>query len=165
IESLDVFASGNEVQLVYVLPGEGGDPEEHHHPGQLFHTRSSDGGETWSPPVRVDAGLAPPHAASYTNAPQIAAQGELLVAIWSSKGSGFMGRGPLVVALSSDAGRTWRAGAAPVPVTAQGPQAFIDVAVDAQGEFHTVWLAETGVPQVKGLFHSRSSDAGATWSA
>ena len=80
--SLDVFAAGEVVHVLCATAEDEGTPSE------LLHVRSSDGGRSWSTPVRVDQGAPPAHRPNATNAPQVAARGDELLAVWSTKGKG-----------------------------------------------------------------------------
>ena len=55
-------------------------------------------------------------------------------------GTGFMGRGPLSSAFSSDGGKTWRNVGNPADDGSDGDHAFIDLTADDRGNFHAVWL-------------------------
>ena len=132
----------------------------------LRYQRSTDGGASWSQPVLLGREQPPPETAQRGADVQVAAAaGVHLIAVWTAKATtDRYGRGPLVTAISSDGGRTWRAG--PDPADDGDPdrgRAFIDVAADHDGAFHLVWLdGRTG--EGKSLVYARSTDGGATWS-
>lgn len=152
---LDVFAQGAVLDLLTaVREGEA---------TGLRHQRSRDGGRTWSAAVAVPlgaGGLFPPHRGAD---PQVAARGERVVALWTRPGSSRFGSGPLATAVSDDGGRTWREGPNPADDGSQDGHGYADLAVDAAGRFHAVWLDSRDGGQ--GLRAARSADGGATWSA
>jgi hypothetical protein len=171
ISSLDVYAEGNRVALLLVERRAG-------FPPQLQFLGSSDGGRCWGAPVVVGAGQPAPEPAHRGMDAQIAVAGDRLVAIWTSEGKeDRFGRGPMVSAYSSDGGRTWSAGRNPADDRQASGHAFIDIAADQGGTFHTVWLDGRADPQAshgsaaskpsagKGLRYARSTDGGASWSA
>lgn len=72
------------------------------------------------------------------------------------------GSGPLATALSTDGGKTWRAGGNPAGDGSTAGQAFVEVMAD-RGSFHIVWLDSRAKNQ--GLRYARSTDGGKTWTA
>jgi Neuraminidase (sialidase) len=130
----------------------------------LQHLRSTDGGATWSKPVRVDAGTTAPHIPHRGMDAQIAASGAKLVAIWNTPGTGFMGRGPMATAISTDGGATWEPGPNPADDDSSGDHSFVDCAADTAGAFHLVWLDARGTNKSKGLRYASSKDGGQSWS-
>ncbi len=132
----------------------------------LWHATSVDDGASWSEPSSVALGDTPPHHAKPGKGPQIAAAGDRLVAIWTTKGSGFMGRGPLAAATSADGGRTWQARPCPAPLDDASGQAFVDLVTDANGRIHAVWLDKRSIADGarKALQHAWTDDGGETWS-
>ena len=156
IECVDFWVTGAEIDLLFATA-----PTDA--PKEVYHTRSKDGGATWSESVRVDKGQEAVTSTHMWIGPQIAANGDQLVAVWTVAGTGFMGRGPLVSMFSGDGGATWTAGPAPAPQPERGGQAFPDLAVDADGSFHLVWLGKLGGSKDKSLLFSSSHDAGASW--
>lgn len=156
-KSLDVFAEGDAVDVLVAVEDEAG--------LKLLHTHSTDGGATWRAATRVDAAGPTPHRPSFHSAPQIARVGEQLVAVWTTGGTGFMGRGPMASARSRDGGATWRSGPAPAAKPERGGQGFIDLASGPEGDLHLVWLGKR--PDTignKGIYYARSGDHGASWS-
>jgi hypothetical protein len=155
VASLDVCVDGATMHLLLamVTPGL---------PARVEHRRSQDGGATWSTPVVVDVG-APPHAPARHNDVQIAARAEQVLAAWSTSGSGFMGSGPLVTAISHDGGRTWSRGANPADDGSGKGHSFVDLAADGTGKLHAVWL--DGRSGKQGLITSSSEDQGRSWRA
>lgn len=156
IESVDVVVDGGSVHLLL------GDYHAETKLPALQHLRSTDGGATWSKPVRVDAGATAPHIPHRGMDAQLAASGAKLVAIWNTPGTGFNGRGPMATALSSDGGASWQPGPNPADDASQGDHSFVDCAADASGTFHLVWLDSRGPG--KGLRYANSKDGGKSWS-
>ncbi|MFA6547269.1 MAG: sialidase family protein [Limisphaerales bacterium] len=156
VESLDVAVDGNTVHLLL------GDYLAETKLPALQHLRSTDGGATWSQPVRVDVGATAPHIPHRGMDAQLAAIGPKLVAIWNTPGTGFMGRGPMATAISTDGGATWQPGPNPADDASSGDHSFVDCAADASGTFHLVWLDSRGPG--KGLRYANSRDGGRTWS-
>jgi predicted neuraminidase len=67
----------------------------------------------------------------------------------------------MATAISEDGGKTWRAGGNPADDNSTAGHGFIDIAADAKGNFHLVWLDSRSGKQ--GLRYARSTDAGKTW--
>ncbi len=101
----------------------------------------------------------PRHARFGAGDARVAASGATVLVVWSAKGAGPMGTGGLVVAKSTDAGRTWAAASSP---SADGDfgRRFPALAA-AGGVFTAAWLDRKSNAKV---LASRSSDGGATWS-
>ena len=148
--SADVWVDGSVVHLLTADRAAAGAPPE------LHYQRSSDGGATWSAPVRLGEGQ-PATIAHRGMDAQIAASGEKLVAVWPTAGNDKMGRGPMATAISGDGGKTWRAGPNPADDGTLGGHSFIDVAADDRGTFHLVWL-DSREGASKGLRYARSND-------
>ncbi|NLT71998.1 MAG: exo-alpha-sialidase [Verrucomicrobiaceae bacterium] len=153
--AIDVFADGSRMHLLVAetTSDEG---------ARLFHRTSVDGGVTWSESRRVDAAMPPPFSPHRGFDPQIAAAGDLLVAAWTTAGTDRWGSGPIATARSEDGGVTWRQGPNPADDGLTTGHGFLDLAVDAEGAFHLVWLDSRDGRQ--GLRHAKSSDGGASWS-
>ena len=158
VKSLDVYVEGSTLHILFADQ----DPETK--TSLLRYQGSNDGAQSWSTPIRVDVGGAAPYARGRGTDFQIAAAGNNLVAVWMTKGSGFMGRGPLVTAFSDDGGQSWKPGTNPADDGTDGDHSFIDVTADPEGNFHVVWLDKRN-GQNKGLFSSTSMDGGKTWSS
>lgn len=156
VESLDIAVDGSTVHLLV------GDYAPNSKSPALLHLRSADAGVTWSAPIRVDAGAAVPHQPHRGQDAQLAVSGLKLVAVWTTAGTGFNGRGPLATALSADGGATWQPGPNPADDASTGDHSFVDCAADAAGTFHLVWLDSRGPS--KGLRYANSKDGGKTWS-
>ena len=126
----------------------------------LLHRASRDGGRTWSRAVRVNGEGGAAHDVVRGNEPQIAAFGKRIVVVWTAKGTGYGGSGPLVTAVSHDDGATWREGANPADDASTAGHAYSDV-IAGPGGFDLVWL--DGRDGAQGLRHARSVD-GMRWS-
>ena len=156
VQSLDVFADSGRIHM---LTGE--QPAGSSKPVLLYKS-SVDGGRTWGPSVRVDQGLPPAHSLRRGMDAQIAASGENVVAAWTTAGTDAWGSGPIAVVVSSDGGKTWKAGANPADDGSTTGHGFMDIAADGAGAFHITWLDSRDGKQ--GLRYARSSDGGKTWS-
>jgi hypothetical protein len=157
VVSLDLSVDGNRVHRLIATRATS-------QPVVLRYDRSDDGGETFSA-AAVLGTHQPPTIAHRGMDAQIAAAGEQIVAAWPTAGTDKMGRGPIATAISSDGGRTWRAGPNPSDDGLTIGHSFIDLAADAAGAFHLVWLdSREGAGAGKGLRYSRSIDGGLTWS-
>lgn len=162
LKSLDVFVEGARVHALFAVPaGENAGGEGI----RIHHLRSEDGGETWWGGTRVDRPGQVVHRPGYTSSPQIAAVGDRLLAVWTTEGDGFMGRGSILACASEDGGASWRAVSGPPAVAPRGAQAFLDLVTDARGHFHVVWLERrVEGAERKGLFEATSPDGGLSWS-
>jgi hypothetical protein len=141
----DVYADG---ATLHRLEGRG---------GAILHRRSGDGGRTWSAPARVDAGR--PKAYHLTAGDmRVAAAGDLLLAVWSADGEGPHGSGPLVMARSEDAGKTWKPAASPAGKGKAGRR-FPALAA-AGGRFVAAWIDRSSNAK---LLASTSEDGGRSW--
>ena len=155
VYSVDAYREGD---VIHLLTGEYRHEEK---TAGLWYRRTTDGGKTWSTPVRVDHGQSPPYNPARGADAQLAAAGQQLVAVWSTGGTGWGGTGPLVTAISTDAGKTWRPGRSPADDNGTGSHGYADLIADSRG-FHMVWLDDRGKAQ--GLYYAHSSDGGRTWS-
>jgi hypothetical protein len=152
---LDVYAQGATLDLL-VADSSGG-------AYTLQHRRSRDGGLNWSEPVSVPLGGGGIHSPHRGADPQIAAQGDRVIVLWTRPGTSKFGSGPLASALSADGGRTWRAGGNPADDASTDGHGYADLVADAAGRFHAVWLDSRDGGQ--GLRSARSADGGETWAA
>jgi BNR repeat-like domain len=155
VASLDVCVDGVTTHLLLAVVASGKPP-------RVEHRSSPDGGATWTAPVIIEVG-APPHSPARHNDLQIAARAEQVLATWSTSGSGFMGSGPLVTAISHDGGRSWSRGANPADDGSDKGHSFVDVTADGTGKLHAVWL--DGRSGKQGLITSSSEDQGRSWRA
>ena len=161
VASLDVYATGDTV--LHLLIARRPAPAV---PATLEYLRSTDAGQTWSTPTPVVTNQ-PPSPIHRGQDAQIAAAGNNLIAAWTTAGTeDRFGRGPIATAISHDAGRTWQPGPNPADDGQSTGHAFLDLAADASGTFHLVWLdGRDPKSPGKGLRYARSTDAGQTWSS
>ena len=156
VESLDIYADSAALHLLLAsYPAT-------NQPPVLLHQRSTDGGVTWSAPARVDAGATTPKSPHRGMDAQLAASGSKLIALWGTAGTGLFGSGPIATALSTDGGATWKPGPNPADDGLTTGHGFVDIAADAAGTFHLVWLDSRDGKQ--GLRYANSKDGGQTWS-
>ncbi len=154
VRSLDVYVDGSTIDLL--LAG----PIGKHM--AVRYLESSDGGKHWSRPVSVPTDNEPPGSIHRGNDAQIAASGKHLVAVWPTVGGKLDWIGPMASAISSDGGKTWHSGPDPAGNGYKKGQAFIDIAADAAGGFHVVWI--DGSTGRQGLRAAGSRDGGKHWS-
>lgn len=104
------------------------------------HSQSEDGGDSWSDPVTLDTDQPAPSRVHRSNDLRIAAHGDRLLVVWQTRGDGFADSGPMVMAESADAGRSWTA--ARPAATEEDSQAhgFFGLHADADGTWHLAWL-------------------------
>ena len=156
ISGFDIYRDGNVLHLITADFGDGRAPRA------LLYRRSTDDGRTWTVPVRVNGDGAPVYDLVRGNDPQIAAHGSTVVAVWTVKGSGFGGSGPLLSAVSKDNGRTWQPAGNPADDGSNAGHAFIEILGGANG-FDLVWL--DGRDGSQGLRHARLGLDASKWSA
>ena len=125
-----------------------------------YFTRSTDGGRSWQPNVRVHAGESCPCCRTAV-AP---GRGDTVYAAWRTVAPGQVRE--VVVARSADGGKSWDA---PVRTQRDGwvidgcPHAGPSLAVDAAGRVHAAWWS--GREGAAGVFYARSDDGGRTFGA
>lgn len=129
----------------------------------IRYSYSTDGGSTWAPAVRVDAGAPPPDGLHLGNDVQLAVSAKRRVAVWPTAGTGYMGSGPLATAISTDGGAHWRPGPNPADDGSTDGHGFAGMVADAKGRIHIVWLDNRSGHQA--LYHTVSVDGGAHWRA
>lgn len=124
----------------------------------LYYRRSDDGGQSWTKPVRVDGGR-PAYRFGAGDA-RLAIDGRNYYAIWTRPGKGPYGSGPLAVAMSNDAGRTWVPRSSPYGSdSGAGGRRFPALAA-FRGRLYAIWLDRFSNSKVR---VSVSSDEGETW--
>lgn len=149
----DVAADGN---ILHLLVGTGKKGTANI---ALWYRQSSDGGASWSTPVRVNQDGDRLSAHHPGENPQIVATGKRVLAVWSEPRVGG-GRGALVrTQLSEDGGATWKAGGIPFNVVG-GSQILMELAA-RDGKMHMVWLDSRDGKQA--LRYASSADGGASW--
>ena len=140
------------------MPGMSGDMGGMHAASASWITRSTDGGKTWSPRVRVDMGEACPCCRTGLATSKDGA----LYMSWRHVFPGSVR--DIVVARSNDHGQTW---SEPVRVHADDwkfdacPHAGPAIATDANGTLHVTWW--TGKEGSAGVFYAQSTDGGKTF--
>ena len=156
---LDVYAarSGDVVDTLLAIQPKGTPPP----PVELRHTRSRDGGATWSAPAPILPGVAKVFSPRRGAEPQIAASGDRLVAIWTEPGTSPWGSGSLASAVSTDGGKSWKKGPNPADDGTTKEHGFVDVAAFGPDSFLAVWL--DGRDGGQGLRSAASKDGGASW--
>ncbi|TVP54280.1 MAG: exo-alpha-sialidase [Halomonadaceae bacterium] len=147
---------GERLHLVWVeKPPEGA--------SKAWHRMRDETGEHWSEPVPIITGQAAPDRARRDNDLQLVITEGVLVVAWQSRGDGFMGAGPMVMARSQDQGKSWQ----PATPAASQEQAqahgFFDLSLDPAGQLHMAWLDNRTGQQ--GLHHAISGDQGNSWSS
>jgi hypothetical protein len=180
VVACDVAESGGSIHL---LLGKASDADDTGF--TLTYTRSDDGGASWRRPTPVPTDHATPARMHRGDDPQIAANGLHVMALWTARGDGPYGSGPLATALSDDGGRTWRAGPAPSarplpadatpqkahsaasastrkPREATGPGYRFPAAAAGPGAFHVVWIHAAG--DERSLRHAALPFGAASWS-
>jgi predicted neuraminidase len=135
----------------------------------IFFSRSSDAGATWTAPAALNSNAA--MDSGNDNSPQVTTDGAgNWVAAWDS----YFSLGPdadIVVSRSTDAGATWTAAAALNTNAAMdsGNDSRLEVTTDGAGNWVAVWESQDWLGDTIGtdadIFVSRSTDAGATWTA
>lgn len=158
ILGLDVYAdaSGDVVDALLAVQEAGATSVE------LRHTRSRDGGATWSRPAPILPGGTNVFSPRRGAEPQIASSGDRLVVIWTEPGTSPWGSGPLASAVSADGGKSWKKGVNPADDGTTKDHGFVDVAATGPGAFLAVWL--DGRDGGQGLRSAASRDGGASWS-
>ncbi len=128
----------------------------------IAYLRSDDDGAHWN--TAVDLGQYADKAleSKLGNDVQIAASGKQLIAVWQQRGE-LPGMGPLQVLSSGDGGNSWSPGSN--PTASDTDQSHADLAADAHGRFHLVWLDDRDENGYQGLRYARSEDAGQHWQA
>jgi len=140
--------------------GPEGEPLEH-----VYAARGLRGGATFAPAVRVDAGTPDPLAIHNENkwAPTLAALGDTVYAAWSDFRSY---NWDVYLARSDDGGATWGANVRvddfPDLERLNGWPA---IGVDRRGPVHVAWTDLRAREPDTNIFHARSDDRGASFSA
>ena len=119
----------------------------------VLYCQSSEGGRTWSPPIRLPSGAA--HDPSVSVEP-----GGVVDVVWSEASQGHAS--DIFLSRSVDSGRTWgppinvssTPGISSQPIVAAGPEHSI----------HVVWLDTTGDGRTPQVWYRTSQDGGRVWS-
>ncbi len=158
--SLDIIRQGDNFHM---LTGRHQDGKK-----SLWYQTSSNGGDDWSEPVQIDRDTTNGVSVTRGNDARIAAQGDNLVAVWTSHStSNRHGAGPMSMVRSSDGGRTWQTAKIPSEWV-EGPNAFFALGSDEKS-IRIVWLdsrnGKSGVKGSQGMRYAYTNDGGASWSS
>ncbi len=140
----------------------------HYHRGRktLTYRFSDNGGKNWSEKRKIlnlnDIAIKMVRG----NDAQIAVQGNTIVVAWMQYiEEARFNAGPMLVARSTDEGRTWQYTATP-PSWKQGPHGYIDMAADKHS-IAAVWLdsrsRNKSTRPAQGLQYAYSEDGGLSW--
>lgn len=153
----DVASADGAVHLLYGEPGKDKTLSFH-------YLKRTPADQQWPKPVLVPTSHAVPGNHHRGNDPQIAVHGNNLMALWTAKGGGPFGSGPLATAISKDGGKTWQAGPSPTPKTDDTKDIGyrFPATVAGDGAFHVVWIHAEG--EDRSLRYSRLAFDSAQWS-
>lgn len=126
----------------------------------IAYLYSDDQGQSWSKPQSIGQGFNLAVESKQGNDIQIAASDNNILVIWQVSGE-IPGMGPLLVIHSQDGGHSWQQGAN--PTGSDIDQSHHDLAADAQGRFHLVWLDDRDENGYQGVRYARSADTGQHW--
>ena len=154
ISGFDVYADGRQLYVVFTATAAAAK-----YP-LIAYSQSADGGLHWSAPVEIGKQFNLPVESKQGTDIQIAASGEKLLIVWQTTGE-LPGMGPLVSIYSLDGGKNWQKGGN--PTGGDTDQSHPELAADAQGLFHLVWLDDRDENGYQGLRYARSGDVGAHW--
>lgn len=126
----------------------------------IAYLRSEDGGLHWSAPLALSQQFNQTVESKAGNDIQIAAAGDNVMVMWQTRGE-LPGMGPLQTVYSGNAGKSWQLGANPAGM--DGDQSHHDLAADAEGRFHAVWLDDRDENGYQGLRYARAGDGGSHW--
>ncbi|MCC5812766.1 MAG: exo-alpha-sialidase [Ectothiorhodospiraceae bacterium] len=150
--SLAIASSDDTLHLVWV--------EDIYETGPIArHSRSDDGGASWSTPTNIDTGQPPPDRVHRSNDIRVAASGDAVYVVWQTRGEGWGGSGPMVLARSPDGGGTWQAMAPPATTEDSPSHGFFALTVDLDERVNLAWLDNRHGQQ--GLLHATASGDGA----
>ena len=133
---------------------------------EIYYSRSTDGGQTWSSQTAETIISYPDgQAASY---PEIALgeNNEIIVA-WREADDVVTTNSVVNVSISTDGGDTWTGSTADIPLTLPFRMIYDPrIIVDSNGIVHSIWRGtqDQASPFHYEVYHSRSLDNGITWS-
>jgi hypothetical protein len=134
--------------------------------GEIYYSRSLDGGMTWSSQT-LERIISYPDGGNSLE-PRIAVdESDHLYVIWKEPDDSLSSRSVINFSRSTDHGDTWTGTTADYPVTASFRIIlYPDMTVDADNYIHVVWKGtqDTASPYHYEIYHSRSTDGGLTWS-
>ena len=156
LRSMDLYVQGDTVDVLLADGQMGSEFPE------LRHSRSSDGGETWSELDTVDIGKVLPSNPHRGMDAQIAANGDHMVAFWTGPGQSKHGKGSIATSISTDAGRTWHPGPQIGGKESMEGATFYDV-LSLDDKFHLGWT--DGPSEGREFRYSQSADGGKSWAA
>ena len=131
----------------------------------IYYRRSTDGGATWDPEVRMT------NTGKNTRHPQIiATPGNRVCCIWEDgqifDGAGMVGDPALYAAVSTDNGQTWRKTERITAINAPNGFATHAKAYAFGSRVHLTWQdAPEGQDKPRAVYYMTSADGGLTWQA
>ena len=116
---------------------------------QIYYKRSTDGGDTWEPDVRLS------YDPALREHPAIAASGNHVYVVWhDTRNDGL----DIFFKFSADGGLTW---SGETPLTTDGSSSY--ASITAEGEnVHVIWGSHQEGPQTE-IYTSHSTNAGLSW--
>jgi hypothetical protein len=130
---------------------------------EVYYKRSTDGGVTWGPDVRMT------NTPTHTRHPQIVATpGGRVCLIWEDgqvfDGKKWGGDAALYAAVSDDNGRTWRPARRITAVNAPHEWATHSMAYACGSRIHLAWTdSPEGLGHPQAAYYMTSADGGLTW--
>jgi hypothetical protein len=131
---------------------------------EIYYKRSTDGGATWGPDVRMS------HTPTHTRHPQIVATPGVVCCIWEDgqifKDGKAEGDPALYTAVSADNGQTWSTPQRITFVNAPNGWATHSKSYAYGSTVHLAWTdGPNGPNQTRATYYMTSMDGGRTWSA
>jgi len=139
-------------------------------PVNLYISKSSDGGTTWTSTL-IDVSGAPPDCSAYScgwaflgaQMTMTSDAGGALYALWNA---GTADKGPerIFFAKSTDGGTTWSAKVDMSAAPATAAHAFPAIAAGAAGDVRIAWMDARAAGPLWNTYYRSSKNGGATWS-
>lgn len=126
----------------------------------IAYRQSFDNGRTWSSYSDLSHLLDGKLESKLGNDIQLAAYGDQLMIVWQVEGE-LPGMGPFKIHSSPDHGKSWSVGSNPLPNAVD--QSHPDMAADAKGLFHLVWLDDRDENGYQGIRYAGTRDLGNHW--